>query len=224
MSLEEVIAKSIDVPNQDTKNVAAIIADYAKYDLIHERDIEYVKIDTKYNDEIFEAKDEDEDDPGVCDEFMFVKHYDAYYHLTKDGNTSITFVNGVPCDAAKRPIQHFIDNCDKYLFIIFSLLEIEKLFKKRPYVYKAYLIKAKFTTYESFINRYHIEIKKWYNLSKPYSRVENQLAHYFGYRVVIKYNGIFIYANTEDALDKEFCLETYCRLRDIFDKIENKWY
>ena len=49
MSLEEVIAESIDVPNQDTKNVAAIIANYAKYHLIDERDIEYVEIDIPNN-------------------------------------------------------------------------------------------------------------------------------------------------------------------------------
>jgi hypothetical protein len=139
MSLEEVIAESIDVPNQDTKNVAAIIADYAKYNILNQLEIRCVNIYI-YSD-VYEP-----------DDYLFV--YDGEYYYVLNDSNAIKFINGIPSTTCehKKPIKPMVENPEKYVFIEgFHGVSSWKLYKK-------------YNTYKEFYKVYEIHILKWYKL------------------------------------------------------------
>jgi hypothetical protein len=187
MSLEEVIAESIDVPNQDTKNVAAIIADYAKYKILNYMEIKCVCIHIEsYN--------------YPRDSFFFV--YDGeYYYLLKDF-FEIQFINGIPSSIEKpQPEKSIIENPEKYVFVELN------------YSITAWRLIKKYNTFEEFYKVYKLHIHKWDRLLHIDNR---EMLDGRTIRMHYMYTAIYDSEN-EDGERTEFCLNLRDSILRLFD-------
>lgn len=148
MSLNEIIAEAIDCPMMDCKNVADIIADYCKYNILEECAIKYVKIEVSGID--------------YQDETMYL--FDGEYFYVLDFRQIVDFEKGKPGHWSYKRTQNDGAIKDKFHPHEHAVAHpCDFLFTKSRYSDTIYLWKIvkRYNSFECFNEAYHRDISKW---------------------------------------------------------------
>jgi hypothetical protein len=169
MSVKEIIAKAIDCPLMDTKNISNLIEDYCKYNILHEKEIRSVNLDV-YSD------------LHECEDTLFI--YDEEYYYILETPVIVQFIDGKPYTTSKEnpePIDKIIRNPDKYVFI------------ETLWYIRCWEVSKRYSSYEEFHKAYKLQIYKWDRLLDP------DFPEAIGDRIItIYYMGTVLFQSVEE--------------------------